>query len=113
MLEHDQGVDVFEVDGVDVQEVDGDYVFGLGCEELPSGWSGTTWGGVDTGLVEDVPHGGGSHRVAEAGEFAVDAPMAPSRVLGRHAQDQGFDCHFFATSLRCQVSSVAGVMGKT
>jgi hypothetical protein len=30
--------------------------------------------------------------VAEAGEFAVDAPMAPSRVLGRYAQDQGFDC---------------------
>ncbi|MEV0495656.1 hypothetical protein, partial [Streptomyces atratus] len=47
---------------------------------------------VDAGLAEDVPHGGGGHLVAEAGEFAVDAPMAPSRVLGRHAQDQDSDC---------------------
>ncbi|WP_323184129.1 hypothetical protein [Streptomyces sp. NBC_01221] len=61
VFEHDQGVDAFEVDGVDVQEVDGDDVLGLGCEELPPGWSGTTWGGVDAGLVENVPHGGGGH----------------------------------------------------
>lgn len=91
MFEHDQGVDAFEVDGVDVQKVDGDNVLGLGSEELPPGRSGTTWGGVDAGLVEDVPHGGGGHLVAEAGEFAMDAPVAPSRVLGCHAQDQGFD----------------------
>lgn len=29
--------------------------------------------------------------MAQAGEFAVDAPVSPSRVVGRHAQDQGFD----------------------
>jgi hypothetical protein len=29
--------------------------------------------------------------VAEAGELAVDAPVAPSRVLGSHAQDLGFE----------------------
>ncbi|MFE4685163.1 hypothetical protein ACFRNJ_30905 [Streptomyces sp. NPDC056721] len=89
VFEHDQGVDAFEIDGVDVQEVDSDDVLGLGSEELPPGCSGATWGGVDTGPIEDGPHGGGGHLVAEAGEFAVDAPMALSRVLGRHAQDQG------------------------
>ncbi|WP_323136294.1 MULTISPECIES: hypothetical protein [unclassified Streptomyces] len=85
MFGYDQGVGAFEVDGVDVQVVDGDDVLGLGLEELPPGWSGTTWDGVDAGLVEDVSHGGGGHLVAEAGAFAVDVPMAPSGVVGRHA----------------------------
>ncbi|MER7198535.1 hypothetical protein [Streptomyces sp. CB01635] len=83
VFEHDQGVDAFEVDGVDVQEVGGDDVLGLGCEGLPPGWSGTAWGGVGAGLVEDVPHRGGGHLVAEAGEFAVDAPMACGARKGR------------------------------
>jgi hypothetical protein len=92
VFEHDQGVDAFEVDGVDVQDVDGDDVFGLGCQELPPARSGTTWGGVDASLGEDVPDGGGGHFAAEAGEFTVDAPVAPSRFLGSHAQHQGLDC---------------------
>jgi hypothetical protein len=40
------------------------------------------WSGVDAGVVEDVPHGGGGHLVVEVGEFAVDASVAPFRVLG-------------------------------
>jgi hypothetical protein len=38
--------------------------------------------------VEDVPHGAGCDLVAEADQFAVDAPVSPGRVLGGQAQHQ-------------------------
>ena len=35
------------------------------------------------------PEGGGADLVAEAGEFAVDPPVPPGRLLGGQAKDQG------------------------
>ena len=32
-------------------------------------------------LAEDLPDGGSGDRVAERGEFALDAPVSPCRVL--------------------------------
>ncbi|MEV4890594.1 hypothetical protein AB0K48_14490 [Nonomuraea sp. NPDC055795] len=91
MFEQDQGVDAFEVDGVDVEEVDGDDVFGLGGQELLPRWSAAARGGFDFGLVRDVPHGRSGDLVAEAGQFAVDPPVAPAGIVGGHAQHQGLD----------------------
>ena len=41
--------------------------------------------------VEDLPHGGGGDLDAEDEEFAVDAPVAPGRVLPCQAQHQQAD----------------------
>jgi hypothetical protein len=38
--------------------------------------------------VKDLPDGGGAELVAESGELAVDATVAPGGVLGSQAQDQ-------------------------
>ena len=45
-------------------------------------------GGIDACAVQDCPDGGGADLVAEAGEFAVDAAVAPGGVLGGQAEDQ-------------------------
>jgi len=39
--------------------------------------------------VQDLPDGGGADLVAESGEFAVDAPVAPGGVLGGETDGQG------------------------
>ncbi len=36
-----------------------------------------------------MPDGGGADLVAESGEFAVDAPVAPGGVLGGETDGQG------------------------
>ena len=64
---------------------------GLRAEELRPGRSGSPGRGVDSGGVQDLPDGGGADLVAESGEFAVDAAVAPGGVLGGQAQDQGTD----------------------
>ena len=71
-----------------MQEVAGDDGVGLGCEELPPRRALTAGCWVDAGRVKDVPDGRCSDGVAEAGEFAVDAAVSPSGVLGGQAQDE-------------------------
>jgi hypothetical protein len=82
--------------------------------------------GVDAGAVEDVPHGAGRDPVAEADQFAMDAPVPPSRVVGGQVQHQflicpaiggrpGRACGYVrrrAIRSRCQRSSVPGVTKK-
>jgi hypothetical protein len=41
--------------------------------------------------MEDLPDGGGADLVSESGEFAVDATIAPGRVLGMTHQVSGSD----------------------
>jgi len=41
--------------------------------------------------LKDRPHGRRGEAVSEAGEFAVDASVAPRRVLGREAYDELFE----------------------
>jgi len=55
---------------------------GLGSNELDPGRPGPIGRGVDTLGPEDIPHGRRGDRVAEAGEFAVYAAVAPVGVLG-------------------------------
>ena len=50
-----------------------------------------TRGGVDPGVVQDSPYGRGRDLVAEPGQFALHAPVAPQRVLGGHADHQSSD----------------------
>jgi hypothetical protein len=50
------------------------------------------WGaGVDARVGKDLPHGGGGELHAEDEEFAVNAAVAPARVLLRQSQDQQTD----------------------
>lgn len=77
MFEHDQGVQACELDRVHMQEVDSDDVLSLGGQELLPRRPATARSGVDPGPVQDVPHGRGGDFVAEAGQFTVDAPVAP------------------------------------
>jgi hypothetical protein len=81
------------------------------------------WGVVDAVTFQDRPERGRGETVAEAGEFAVDAPVAPRRVLGGEADDELFSVayragrpgrlcgwtHRAAVRRRCQASSVSGV----
>src|SRR3954452_11934007 len=59
------------------------------CRNSVPRWSGPSGRGVDVGVVQDGPDGGGADLVAESGEFAVDASVPPRRILGGQAHDQG------------------------
>jgi len=48
----------------------------------------TAWCWINTSALQDAPHGAGPDLIAEAAELAVDAAVAPSRVLLGHPQDQ-------------------------
>jgi hypothetical protein len=60
----------------------------LGVQELRPGDLRSFWGWVDPPGFENAPHRGRSDVVAEACEFAVDASVAPGRVLGGEAEDE-------------------------
>jgi hypothetical protein len=91
VFDEDQGVQALERDGVEVQEVGGEDAVGLGLQELAPGRAGALRGGVDAGCVEDFPDCGRGDRVAEAGEFALDAAAAAAAVLPGQAQDDLLD----------------------
>jgi hypothetical protein len=91
VLDHDEEVEAAEEDGVDVGEVDREDRVGLRGQELSPGRAGALRGGVDASVLQDCPHGGGGEVVAESEKFALDAPVAPGRVLASHPQHQGPD----------------------
>jgi hypothetical protein len=66
--------DLGEGDGF--EEVAGQQDLGLGARELGPGAGGAFGCGVDAGVGEDLPHGGGGDRDAEDEEFGVDAAVA-------------------------------------
>jgi hypothetical protein len=67
-----------------VGEVDGEDRVGLRGEELSPGWSGPLRGGIDAGGLQNRPDGEGGDRVTESDELALDASVAPGRVLPSH-----------------------------
>ena len=89
VLDDEERVQPAQGDGVEVEQVAGQDRVRLRAQELAPGRSGATRCGIDPGCVEDRPDRGGADLVAEAGELAVDAPVAPGRVLGGQADDQG------------------------
>jgi hypothetical protein len=64
----------------------------------------SAWCRIDAGVVEDLPYRRRRQRVAEAAEFAVDAPVSPGRVVARHFQRQIAD-----NSLGRRASTTTGV----
>ena len=89
VLDDEERVQPVQGDGVEVEQVAGEDRVRLGLQELGPRWSGPPGRGVDAGVVQDGPDGGGADLVAEAGEFAVDASISPGGVLGGQADDQG------------------------
>mgnify|MGYP000993723073 CR=1 FL=1 len=90
-LDEEQDVEALEGGGVDTAEVGDDHGSGLGADELRPGGPGPVGGGVDAGVAEDLPHARGGDLVAQAGQFAVDAPVAPRRVLAGHGDGESAD----------------------
>jgi hypothetical protein len=84
VLDHHQEVEAAEEDGVDVGEVDREDRVSLCVEELSPGRSGAQGSGVDAGVLQDLPDGGAGDVVAESDERAVEAAVAPGRILFRH-----------------------------
>lgn len=87
----EQDVEALEGGGVDAAEVGGDHSAGLGAEELRPRGPGPVRRGIDPGVAEDLPHARRCDFVAESGQFAVDAPVAPGGVLAGHAQGEPAD----------------------
>jgi hypothetical protein len=88
VLDDEERVEPVQGDGVEVEQVAGDDALGLRREELRPGRSGPLRYWVDPRRAQDLPDGGGSDLVAESGELAVDAPIAPVGILAGQAQDQ-------------------------
>jgi hypothetical protein len=71
-----------------VKQVHRQHTFGLRTEELPPRDTRPLRRWVDTGELQDAPHSAGPNLVAETAQLAVDAAVAPGRVLFGHPQDQ-------------------------
>jgi hypothetical protein len=120
-VDEEQDVVPAEYGGVDGEEVAGDS--GLGVQELRPGEFESFGCWVDAVGFEDLPDGGGGNAVAESDEFAVDASVAPRRVLGRQAENEAADLEavagrpgrrvgwvqWRAMRRRCHRSKVSGV----
>jgi hypothetical protein len=87
-FDEEQDVEPSESDGVDGEEVTCEHLMRLCVEELAPGGSAPLGTRVNSGLFEDRPNRRRREPIAETDEFAVDAPITPSPVLGREAQDQ-------------------------
>ena len=92
-VDEEQQVEPAHRDGFDGGEVAGDG--GLGPQELRPSDFAASGGGVDSGVLEDLPDRGRSEAVAEPGELAMDAAISPSRILGCEAQCE-------SAKLRCR-----------
>jgi hypothetical protein len=84
VFDHDQDVEAAQEHGVDVGEIDREDGVGLRGEELAPGRTGPAGRGIESGVLQDLPYGGGGDGVAEADQFAVDSSVAPARILAGH-----------------------------
>jgi hypothetical protein len=87
-LDHKQHVQTPEQHRVDVEEVAGQDPLGLRGQELPPAQARAAWRRVDARPLEQQPHGAWRELVTKPCQFAMDAPVAPGRVLSRDPQDQ-------------------------
>src|SRR3954467_7225260 len=63
----------------------------LGPQEARPSDRAASWRGLDAGVLEDLPDGGGGDGDAESRQLAVDPPVTPCRILPGEAQNQGLD----------------------
>ena len=89
VFDDEECVEPAQGDGIEVEHVAGHDGLGLRVEELGPGRSGPSRRGIDPGGAQYLPDGRGADSVAESGEFTVDAPIAPGRILGGQPDDQG------------------------
>ena len=78
VLDNDQRVHAPQEHGVHVDKIDGEDAAGLVGEELLPRRAGAARCGVDPGVMQDLPHRGGSDLVAVLDEFALHAPVPPA-----------------------------------
>jgi hypothetical protein len=88
VLDDEECVQPMQGDGVDMKQVAGQVPVGLGSKEVGPGGAAASGRGIDACAVQDCPDGGGADLVAEAGEFAMDASVAPGGVLGRQSDGE-------------------------
>jgi hypothetical protein len=88
VLDDEERVQPVQGDGVEVEQVAGEDGVRLGPQQLGPRWSGSPRRGVDAGVVQDGPDGGGADLVAEPGELAMDPSISPGGVLGGQTNDQ-------------------------
>ena len=88
VLDNDQRVHAPQEHGVHVDKIDGEDAAGLGGQELLPRRAGAAGCGADPGVMQDLPHRGGSDLVAELDEFALHAPVPPARIVGCHADHE-------------------------
>jgi hypothetical protein len=58
------------------------------AQELAPAQARSSWGGVDPVAAQDVPDRARGEREAEPGQFAVDALVAPARILRRQPEHE-------------------------
>src|SRR2546429_3971061 len=88
VLDDDQGIDAAQQHGAGVNEVGGEDAAGLGRQELLPGRPGAAGRRADSGVVQDLPDGGGGDRVAEPDEFALHAAVSPGGIAGGDADHE-------------------------
>jgi hypothetical protein len=74
-----------------VEEVCRDDAAGLRGEELLPGRTGSARGGIDTCGLQDSPHSRWGDLVSEVGQFTLDPPMSPARVLTGQVKNELLD----------------------
>src|SRR5438132_3253825 len=88
VLDDDQGIDAAQQHGADVNEVGSEDAASLGRQELLPGRAGAAGRRAGSGVVQDLPDGGGGDRVAEPDKFALDAAVAPAGIASGDADHE-------------------------
>lgn len=123
VLDHEDRVPPAQCDGIEMKQVASQNRVRLRPQKLSPRGSGSTWGRVDAGTVEDLPDRRGADLIAETGKLAVDPSVSPggfsvarrmtrartpAGMAGRPGR-AGWVVQRRATSCRCQRRIVDGV----
>lgn len=98
VLDHREHMQPGAGQGDRFEEVTGEECVRLGAQKGRPGAGGPLGRWWDAGLLQNLPDRGRGHLDAEDEQFAVQAPVAPCRILGGQAQDQGADGAYGARS---------------
>jgi hypothetical protein len=88
VLDEHQDIQSLQQHGIHVEEVDGEDPGGLGAQELAPGRARAARRRADTRSSQDFVDGGRRDCEAELGQLAVDAALAPQRILFRHSDGE-------------------------
>ena len=90
-LHHEQHIQPAQGDGVDAEEISGQQPRGLGTQERAPGRVAAARCRADSGSGQDATDGAGADPVTEPEQLALDAAMAPRRVLPSESHHQVAD----------------------